>query len=116
MAKQIIILDRIPGAAVSFRYALWAQVPAARQSFYVNASATSGFAGASAPEMAAIQAGQVRERLDIAQFVTGTPIATITAYLQAAFTQFQADTNGLNNWDKYGTFFDGTVWTNAGVS
>ena len=59
-AKLIIILDKNSQSGL-FRCALWADVPASRQSFYANPSAQSIWTGASAGENAAIAAGQVAE-------------------------------------------------------
>ncbi len=117
MAKQIIILERLNEPSdMNFRYVLWATVPAARVSAYANAAAVSAFKGASAGELTALQTGSVVERVGIASFTIGTPIATIQTYLLAQFAAFQAQINAANPTVRYGTSFDGTSWTSGGTA
>jgi hypothetical protein len=101
---------------MSFRYALWATVPSARVSAYANAAATSAFRGATAPEIAAIQAGQVVEKVEVFQAPIGTSIATIQAALIAAFNTFQGQITAFNPTQRYGTSWDGSAWTVAGTA
>lgn len=115
--KQIIVLDRVNiPSDFSFRYAMWAAVPAARQSFYANAAATSAWNGAAAGEITALQNGSVVERVAVAEFPAGTGVPAIKAALQAAFTAFQNRITNDNSWNLYGTFYDGTSWTTGGVA
>lgn len=117
MAKQIIFLERLNEPSdMTFRYALWATVPAARVSAYANANATSAFKNASAPELAAIQAGQVVEKVDVLEAPAGTTRAQIQARLLTAFNAYQAQINAFNPTAFYGTFFDGSGWTVAGTA
>ena len=116
MAKQIIILNQIPGPGIVFQYALWAVVPTARQAFYAKSGAVSAWSGASAAENTVIAAGQVAETVRTQGWPTGTTLAVIKAALQADFTAWQAQVNGVNNWTQFGTFFDGTSWTQGGVA
>ena len=116
MAKQIVILNQVPGAGVVFQYVLWAAVPAARQPFYANANAVSAWSGASSAENGAIAAGQVAELVQTQGWPSGTSLAIIQAALIASWTAWQNQVNGLNNWSRYGTFYDGTSWTAGGVS
>ena len=115
--KQIIILDRLDlPSDNSFRYALWAAVPVSRQSFYANATAVSAWSGASTAENTAIQAGQIVEKVDHFSAPAGTTIAQIQAILIAAWNVWQNHITNENPWSRYGTFFDGTTWTAAGVA
>ena len=116
MAKQIIILEKISAAPLVFRFVLWAEVPAARQVKYANANAVSAYKDASAPEIVAIQVGQIAERVETLQVDVGTPVAQIKTTLQGRFTGYQAEITAANPWNVYGTFFDGTSWTTGGVS
>ena len=117
MARQIILLERLNEPSdMTFRYVLWATVPAARVSAYANATATSAFRDATAPELAAIQAGQVAERVDVFQAPIGTPIAQVQSALITAFTRYQAQINAFNPTVRYGTAWDGTSWTVAGTA
>jgi len=117
MAKQIIILDRVNEPSdMNFRYVLWATVPAARVSAYADATATSSFKGASAPELTAIQNGSIVERVGMASFSIGTPISAIQNFLLAQFAIFQAQVTAANPTSRYGTFYDGTSWTPGGTT
>lgn len=113
MAKQIIILDRVaPGR---FRYALWAAVPAARQSFYAQVGRVSAWSAASLLENQALESGAVTEFVDTTAFLPGATLAEIQAGLQARWQQFQNEITARNPWVRQGTFFDGTIWTPGGV-
>lgn len=120
MARRIIILDRIPmNGRLAFNYALWADVPAARQPFYANPSAKSAWTGASTQENAAIASGAILE--SVGAYQDRTPratetIADVRAALQAAWAAFQDQvTNADVKWSRYGTSWDGTSWTAAGA-
>lgn len=120
MARRIIILEDLrPGSADGasvYRYALWLDVPLARQTFYANGSATSavnkGLNAASAAELSAIQSGAILEIVEQID-VRGLTLAQIQSALVSRFNTVQAFVNGAgaNSWDHYGTVWDGTVWT-----
>jgi hypothetical protein len=112
--KNVIILERLRPAseAMSFRYALWADVPAARQEFFAR-SGGSRFSGATAAENDAINTGQVAERIEDMSVDKAATVAQIKAALEARWNDFQAEIN-RNQWDVYGTFWNGTTWTNQG--
>lgn len=117
MAKQIIILERLNEPSdMTFRYALWATVPAARVSFYATATATTAFKNASSAELLSIQNGEVVERVEVFQAPAGATISQIQLALRAAFTSFQAEISSRNPSVRYGTFWDGTSWTAAGTA
>lgn len=116
MARQIIILERLNEPSdFSFRYLFWATVPAARVGAYADAAATSAFKSATGPELAALQAGQVVEHVDTAFYPAGTAIAVIEADLVAKFNVYQAQITAANPTVRYGTYYDGAVWTIAGT-
>lgn len=114
MTKRIIILERQGNQ--SFSVAFWLDVPVARQPFYANASATSRYKDALAAEITAIQSGAIKEVVDNVSADVITNLAGIKTQLQAIYTAKQAAINALNNWDRYGSFFDGTSWTAGGVA
>jgi hypothetical protein len=117
MAKRIIILERIGEPSdLSFNYALWADVPLARQPFYANPEAVSAYKGATAEELNAIKAGQIVEQVGSANFLAGTPLSTIKSYLQNKFAEFQQEITARNPWVRYGSYWDGTSWTEGGIS
>lgn len=117
MARLIIVLDRQDmGGDVGFRVAFWANVPAARQSFYADAARTSQVKDATAGELAALRNGSVTERVDVIRFPTGTTLNQAQTGLVAAFNAYQSEVNAYNPWNRYGTFWDGTSWTAGGVA
>lgn len=117
MAKKIIILNRtdIP-SDLNFNVCFWADVPAARQPFYANPTATSQYKEATAGELSALQSGAVVEKVQKFNFAAGTPIATIQSTLISAFNQYQDFINGYNEWNRYGTSWDGSTWSAGGVN
>lgn len=118
MARKIIILEKTPSQTgfMGFRFAMWADVPATRQTFYANASATSAVKGATGPEIAAIQGGSVTERVRDAQYPTqGVSLADIQADLVNIFNAFQTEITAFNPWQRYGTTYDGSTWTPVNI-
>src|SRR4051812_46061556 len=112
MTKQIIILDRVSEPSDnSFRFALWAVVPATRVSWYGNATLASAYKDISAQELADLRAGLFAETVDTFVAPTGTAIAAMRAELIARFNTFQAQITARNPTVRYGTFFDGATWT-----
>jgi hypothetical protein len=112
-AKKIIILEQ--PAANTFRYVLWADVPNSHQVFYANAGRKSVWAGASDTDNQAIGSGVVAEREDILQVPPGETQAVTLARLQKIWTKYQASITNEATWAKYGSFWDGTSWTAAGI-
>ena len=114
MAKKIIILNRLRSGDESYNYVLWADVPSGRESAYADAGKTSAYKGTTADELTALQTGTVVER-------TGTLVyhvdeaTQLQPDLENLYTQFQAEIDAANPTEKYGTFFDGTAWTDAGT-
>ena len=120
MARKIIIQERINEPSdFSFRYVLWADVPAARQSFYADPAKTSSVKDATASELVALRTGAVLEQSDTAFFPAGTTAAVIRTALIARFTTFQDRVTAENPWRFYGTsadFVSGAwVWTAGGA-
>lgn len=118
MARKIIILEnQTPGRQatepISYRYAFWLAVPAARQSFFANATATSAVKDASASEISAIQSGSIKEQVSVFTVPPGTTLAQIESSLatQYAAAQTALNAQSANPWDHYGTTWDGTSWT-----
>lgn len=111
MARKIIILESRPITAgeIAFRYAFWADVPAARQARYANAAFETQVAGATAGEFAALRSGAVVEKVDEARFGAAT-VAQVQALLVTEFNAYQAKITAANPWQRYGTNWDGTSW------
>lgn len=91
--------------------ALWADVPASRQSFYANAAAKSVWSGATAADNTAMQNGSVVETVISQRVPAGTSIAQIETFLQNHWQTFQNQINNSNPWNHYGSTWDGTTWT-----
>lgn len=111
--RRIIVLEMEPrdDSGVHVRYALWANVPAARQPFWQGrqgASFTSSVAdgSVSASELTALQSGAVVERTVESEWPPGTTIAFVQSALKQAATDWQVFVNNYNPWARYGTFFD----------
>ncbi len=113
MARKIILIrgiDNLPAGEVGFRYAFWADVPAARQIRYANPTATSEVADASQAELTAIQTGAIIERADESRWPAGTTIQQVQNFLITRFNAFQAQITAANPWQRTGTAWDGTTW------
>jgi hypothetical protein len=117
MARQIIVLDRLPnaGGIAQYNVAFWLGVIAARQTFFANAQATSQVKGITAGELTALQNGSVVERVEQYGVDPAKTIAQIQADLVARKNVLQADLDATNQFARYGTSFDGTTWTNGGA-
>lgn len=123
MARKIIVTKREQTGSVGtfvFNFTLWADVPAARQRFYANPDATSaviaeasaGDGGITAAELAAIRSGAIRERSGSSSWPN---YAAAKPDLQTAQADWQNEVNGnapfVNEWNRYGSSWDGTTWT-----
>lgn len=119
ISKRVIILEKLGAAPLSYRYVMWADVPAARQAFYAarQSSMVSAWKDAQAADTTALQNGSVHERVETTTMLAGDNLAAAMTRLQAIWTAFQAEVNALNPWDRYGSFMDtGNAWTNGGVA
>jgi len=116
MAKKIIILERLDEPSdYNFNVLFWLDVPAERQRFFANPAATSAYKDATPEEIAAIQNGQIKEVVQKCSYLAGTTIAAIIADLQAKYSANQAALNSHNPWVRYGTYWDGSSWTQQGT-
>jgi hypothetical protein len=109
-----IILDRL--SPRQWRYALWADVPAARQPFYARVGATSAWAGASGAQNTALAAGQIAERVNVLEVPAVATVADIKTELDRLATAYQTEITNTNPWVRYGTRSDGTTVTQTGVA
>ncbi len=121
-SKRIIILENQTQTQLGneapkiFRAAFWADVPAARQAFYMKtATPFSAWPGASAAELTAIQTGTVTERVLTVPIAFNVNLASAQTALQAIWTDYQAEITAANPWNRYGSFWDGTTWTLGGA-
>ena len=114
MAKQIIILDH-PDTN-RYKVAFWLPVPAQRQAFYANAAKNSVFTGISTQELADLRAGLFIEQTDDFNFDVVTNLAQTKAHLINEYNARLATAFVSNQWNRYGTSYDGVSWTAAGVT
>lgn len=113
MAKRLIVLE---GKGASWRVALWADVPVARQPFYADPNKVSAWKDAAAGELTNLRNGSVAEKVQDIDFdqVQTNPQKMATA--QALQVAWQAEVNARNDWPRYGSFWDGTVWTFTNIT
>ena len=109
---KIIILETEPG---KINYAFWADVPAARQRFYADASKVSVWKDALAADNTALQNGSVTERVHYLDIEAEATDADRRVALRRDWQAFQTWVNDYNPWGKYGTTYD-TAWTAGGVA
>jgi hypothetical protein len=110
---RIIILDSTPDDADTYRVVLWADVPLARQSWYAQTGAVSAWKDALAADNTAIANGSVAETVSVIRVIKGSGQAARQQVLQDAWTQWQTFITQNNPWQRYGSTWDGTTWTNA---
>jgi hypothetical protein len=109
MAKQIIVLGASQNSLwTSVNAVLWFPITSG-----VKAQTTgSAWAGASAPENAAIQAGTVLEEQGSFNFPTGLAVASIKDFLLTYYARRNAQINGVGQGLYAGVFDDSvTGWS-----
>lgn len=119
ITKRVIVLEHVSNAPIIFRYAMWADVPSARQPFYAakQAGAVSAWKDAAAGDNTALQTGAVTEIVKDASFPQGTTIGQIETALAAEWATWNTSIQAANPWDRYGSFMDASnVWTLGGAS
>jgi hypothetical protein len=115
MAKKIIVLDRVGEPSdESYNYVLWASVPAGREPAYADAAKTSAYKDATVEELTALRDGTVVERTGLLAYQTGGS-SGFKQDLIKLFNAYQAEITKANPYQRYGTFSDGTAWTDAGT-
>jgi hypothetical protein len=113
---RVIFLAGTPDDPNTWQAALWADVPAARQTFYANAGAKSVWSGATATDNQNLQNGSMVETVLTQRVPPGTSIAQIETYLENQWTNYQNAITNNNPWVHYGSTWDGTTWNVVTVS
>jgi hypothetical protein len=108
---RVIVLDQPDANPNAYNVVFWADVPAARQTYYANANAKSLWQGAQAADTTALQSGAMVEIVQPHVMSPGTTLAQIEAYLQGQWQNFQNNITNNNPWIHYGSTWDGTTWT-----
>ena len=109
---RVIVLDQeTPGA---WRVLFWADVPTARQPFYTS-TGISEWKGALSADNTAIQNGAVVERGGFIHTPGFTP-AQLQTMLETRWQAIQDAVTARNPWNRYGSNWDGIVWTSTGVA
>jgi len=103
-----------------FGYVLWADVPAARQTFYAAlwpANGVSRWAGAQPGDNQALQNGSVVEQYSEVQQQQGWTRAQLQAEVATRWQTYQTYITNYNPWVFYGTTLDPSgTWTNNGAA
>lgn len=114
---NVIILDKPDNNNPNlWRYALWADVPTARQGQYAllwGASKVSAWADATGTDNQNLQNGSMVEKVDTQQVPGGATLAQIEGFLQQRWVDYQAFVTSNNPWIRYGSYgvFNGATWT-----
>ena len=117
---RAIFLDKPdPYNNFTFNVALWADVPAGRQSFYAaiwGPTRNSAWLGALAADNTALQNGSVVERVEMIQGQQGWTRAQLQTEAGTRWQRYQDYINSNNPWVFYGTQLDPSgTWTNSGA-
>jgi hypothetical protein len=109
---RVIILAQTPDDPNTYQAALWADVPAARQSYYAkqNSAYVSAWSGATAADNTNIQNGSMVEQVVLNRLPSGSTAIAMQQALQNAWTAFQNSVTNNNYWYRYGSTWDGTTW------
>ena len=112
---KVIALDKV--GPHTYRYALWADVPSARQQFYASTGViTSAYKFATSGDLANLQSGAYVEKVDTIEVGTTQNLTQIEAILDATQQSFQDTITNINPWQFYGTNLSSSgVWTTTGV-
>jgi hypothetical protein len=114
--KRVIVLTH---EGDRFRVVLWAAVPAERQPFYAamqpQGTWNSAYPDADTTEQAKLHSGELAEKVEIYSR-QGANNAQAQADLEDLWQGFQNEVTSRNPWNRYGTFWDGTAWTQGGVA
>lgn len=114
---RVVILEKAAGGPVAYRYALWATInEATRQPFYANPQKTSAFKNIGAQDLADLRAGLFIEKVEVFSSAVTLTLAQVRQELETRHTAFQAEVDAHNPWDRYGSNWNGTTWTNAGAN
>lgn len=112
MARQIIVLQRTRfSPLIEYEVAFWLTTPSGRETLIANAQATSRVKTATGPELAAIQAGTIKEKVAIIPVPEGSSLATMQGVLAGLHAQFQTEWDNDKTLDRYNSSWDGTTWS-----
>ncbi len=112
---KIIVLQKNPERQ-SYDVAYWLDVPANKQAFYADPNKTSAYKNISAPDLAALRAGEFVEHVHAYSWTGTKNLATIQAELQAQHAVFQSQLTSSDTYTRFGTRWDGSAWTNVNLT
>jgi hypothetical protein len=104
---RVIILER---DGDDFRFAMWADVPVARQTRYADANKVSAWKDATTQDNTDLKGGVIVEQVQDQRVPSGASTADIQVYLQTQWSAYQNYINSFNPWQRYGSSWDGTTW------
>jgi hypothetical protein len=125
--RRITFLEKIPEADGSphFRIAVWCDVPAARQAWFVKGPLPLYAAlesqiddgSVSAQDQANLAAGAIIEYVLDYRFDSSRTVNQIQTEMVNVYNRLQAQTNSWNPWVRYGSIYDdATGWAANGVA
>jgi hypothetical protein len=101
----------------TYRYALWADVPTARQQFFASTSIMSVYKFATSGDIANLQSGAYVEYVGQVEVGSTQNMTQIQAILDATQQSFQNGITNNNRWQFYGTNLSSSgVWTTTGIA
>lgn len=112
---RVIVLNKT--GPLYYRFALWADVPAARQRFFASTGKVSAWADATTADNTNLQNGSVTERVDTYNVNSTDNVASVQAILGNVWQSFQDGVTAANPWVFYGTNLSSSgVWTTTGIA
>ena len=114
---NIIVLNRPDDSNPNlYRLALWADVPATRQSFYAVNTFVSAWKDATGTDNTNLKNGAVLETVVELTVPSGWTLAQVQSEAESRWQKYQTFVTNRNPWVRYGTTWDGTTWVNGGAS
>ena len=112
---RVIVLEKT--GPLYYRFALWADVPTARQRFYASTGAVSAWSDATSGDNANLQSGSVAERVDTYNVNSTDNVASVEAILGNVWQSFQDGVTSANKWQFYGSNLSSAgIWTTTGIA
>jgi len=114
--KRIIVLTQSTNETqVGYSGLFWIPVASGVRTQTTGSAwlANGSSTGATSAENTAILNGTIAEVAWDYSFPVGTPVATIEAFLQQAWTNKNDEVNGIGANQYYGSWWDGTAWSSS---
>lgn len=109
MARKIVVMEQL--GVKDFRVAYWLDVPIGRQNLVADANKTSQVKDISQTELTDFRAGKFVEMVEQRNYPSTRTIPQILSDLQSRHAELQAEVDAVKTYQYYGSFWDGTSWT-----